>query len=224
MAQPIFVETGWKGSITLGDREWQVQRLESKPTFNFNRQVWFFMTASVITQPPPAPQSKISPAAPTVAIFGQVLRQGKYTFRPGMTLSDLIQQAQGISKQAGSQAEVQRGPRNSLIKLPNGGVFRFQKGDVITIKESPAKVSASTASGFPQQSDADVKARQRLILQDWLAKRQELMAEFDQPELSKIKPTPPGYTDLDAFWHQQVQRAQETLKSTGLEVIKPPRL
>jgi len=75
-------------------------------------------------------------AEPAVTILGQVKRQGKYTLKPGMTVKDLLDQAQGLSDRAdGSKAELKRGDKLFIIPLPESAKA-LEADDVLTV---PAK-------------------------------------------------------------------------------------
>lgn len=82
-----------------------------------------------------APKSTSSkePAKPAVTVYGQVKRQGKYTLKPGMTVKDLLDQAQGLSDRAdGSKAELKRGDKLFIIPLPES-TKPLEAGDVLTV-------------------------------------------------------------------------------------------
>jgi|JI6StandDraft_1071083.scaffolds.fasta_scaffold08912_5 beta-lactamase regulating signal transducer with metallopeptidase domain len=72
-------------------------------------------------------------AEPAVTVYGQVKRQGKYTLKPGMTVKDLLGQAQGLSDRAdGSKAELKRGNKLFVIPLPES-TKPLEAGDVLTV-------------------------------------------------------------------------------------------
>ncbi len=89
----------------------------------------------------PTPENIVAaPIESTVTVFGQVKRQGKYDLKPGMTLKDLIDQAQGLSEKADlSKVELKRGPPSSptllLLTFPEHGSKLLQAGDVLTVQE-----------------------------------------------------------------------------------------
>mgnify|MGYP002130834724 CR=1 FL=1 len=74
-------------------------------------------------------------------------QQGKYTLKLGMTVTDLIEQAQGLTEQASSNSERERGPKNASQKrslpLPEAGNQLLENGDIIRILEKSPK-SAQT--------------------------------------------------------------------------------
>ena len=75
---------------------------------------------------------------PTVAVHGQVKRQGLYVLKPGMTVGDLIKEAQGLNERADTtKVELVRGPKNAaratLLDLPNGNPKVLKPGDVLIV-------------------------------------------------------------------------------------------
>ncbi len=72
---------------------------------------------------------------PAVTIFGQVLRQGKYTLKPAMTLGDLLREAKGLSERANTkEAELKRKGQSQPLDLQNAA-FPLQDGDVVIVSE-----------------------------------------------------------------------------------------
>lgn len=91
-------------------------------------------------QPAKPKTASHSPEEPTVTIFGQVKRQGKYTLKPGMTAQDLITQANGLSDHANAtKAELDRGPQNARTKhsldLTREGTKPLENGDILIVPE-----------------------------------------------------------------------------------------
>lgn len=90
-----------------------------------------------VSVPPPA-DIVAAPVESSVTVFGQVKRQGKYDLKPGMTVRDLIDQAQGFSDQANTtHVELKRGPGSSptmiILSLPGSGSKPLKAGDVLTV-------------------------------------------------------------------------------------------
>ncbi|MCX6848074.1 MAG: SLBB domain-containing protein [Verrucomicrobia bacterium] len=83
----------------------------------------------------------VSVAEAAVTVVGQVKRQGVYGFKPGMTVGDLLKEAQGLSERAdATRVELRRGPKHAaqatVLDLPNGNAKVLEAGDVVTV---PAK-------------------------------------------------------------------------------------
>ncbi|MES2599049.1 MAG: SLBB domain-containing protein, partial [Verrucomicrobiota bacterium] len=79
----------------------------------------------------------------SVTVFGRVRHQGKYNFKPGMTLKDAIDLAGGIDGPVGaSEVELKRGPKNSptliLLNLSTSGSKPLEPGDVLTVPKKSA--------------------------------------------------------------------------------------
>lgn len=77
---------------------------------------------------------------PAVTVHGQVKRQGLYVLKPGMTVGDLIKEAQGLSERAdATRVELRRGPKHAaratVLDLPNGNGKMLEAGDVVTVPE-----------------------------------------------------------------------------------------
>ncbi|WP_395736648.1 M56 family metallopeptidase [Prosthecobacter sp.] len=75
-----------------------------------------------------------------VTVVGQVKRQGVYAFKPGMTVGDLVKEAQGLSERAdATKVELRRGPKHAaqatVLDLPNGNAKVLEAGDVVTVPE-----------------------------------------------------------------------------------------
>ncbi|WP_395751851.1 M56 family metallopeptidase [Prosthecobacter sp.] len=75
-----------------------------------------------------------------VTVVGQVKRQGVYAFKPGMTVGDLVKEAQGLSERAdATKVELRRGPKHAaratVLDLPNGNGKVLEAGDVVTVPE-----------------------------------------------------------------------------------------
>lgn len=88
----------------------------------------------------PKNEAAAAPEEPTVAVHGQVKRQGLYVLKPGMTVGDLIKEAQGLSERAdATKVELRRGPKHAaratVLDLPNGNGKMLEAGDVVTVPE-----------------------------------------------------------------------------------------
>jgi|GEM_PF-1305875 len=112
--------------------------------------IFFIIEASVVDAAGKAPAPKettgvkpkndaaAAPEEPTVAVHGQVKRQGLYVLKPGMTVGDLIKEAQGLNEGADTtKVELVRGPKNAaratLLDLPNGNPKALKPGDVLIV-------------------------------------------------------------------------------------------
>ncbi len=98
------------------------------------RLIFFVFQASEVVpaRPKPTPASD----EPAVTIFGQVLRQGKYTLKSGMTLADLIQAAGGLSQRADTkEVTLERKGKKQPLDLQNKAT-PLQSGDVVIVGET----------------------------------------------------------------------------------------
>lgn len=78
--------------------------------------------------------AKEPPAEPAVTVFGQVKRQGRYTFKPGMTVKDLLNDAQGLSDRADADwAQLRRGNVSVMISLGKEGAKPLEAEDTLTV-------------------------------------------------------------------------------------------
>ena len=106
--------------------------------------IFFIIQANVVeagkaiatSQEPVAAQ----PMVPSVVVHGQVKRQGAYEFKPGMTVGDLVKEAEGLSEKAdATKVEIRRGPKDArhatVIELPKGNAKALEEGDVLTVPE-----------------------------------------------------------------------------------------
>ena len=105
--------------------------------------IFFIIQASIIEGSKVAPASKvvaISNVAPTVTIFGQVRRQGKYELKPGMTVNDLIALAGPSAIADKTKAELIRGndpfSAKLMLNLTQEGTKLLMDDDVITVPSS----------------------------------------------------------------------------------------
>jgi len=106
--------------------------------------IFFIIQASTVEAPKATSVSKVaatSSTGPTVTIFGQVMRQGKYDLKPGMTVKDLIDQAGGLSARADkTKAELIRGhdPFSSklMLNLTQDSAKQLKADDVLTVPSS----------------------------------------------------------------------------------------
>lgn len=93
--------------------------------------VFFIVEASVVDESRSTLPKKTT--EPTVTVYGQVKRQGKYTLKPGTTVKELLTMAGGLSDRAdGSQAELKRGNKLFVIPLPES-TKPLEAGDVLTV-------------------------------------------------------------------------------------------
>lgn len=88
----------------------------------------------------PKETGDVSVAEAAVTVVGQVKRQGVYGFKPGMTVGDLVKEAQGLSERAdATKVELRRGPKDAaratVLDLPNGNAKVLEAGDVVTVPE-----------------------------------------------------------------------------------------
>lgn len=98
------------------------------------RLIFFIFQASEVvpSKAKPVPASD----EPAVTIFGQVLRQGKYPLKSGMTLPTLIQEAGGLSQRADmKEATLERKGQKQPLDLKNEA-FLLQAGDVVIVGET----------------------------------------------------------------------------------------
>lgn len=96
--------------------------------------VFFIIQATVVEDDgkPVAPPK----AEPAVTVFGQVKRQGMYTFEPGMTVKDLVEKAQGLNERAdGAYAELKRGMEAHVIDLVKESGKPLVAGDELTVRK-----------------------------------------------------------------------------------------
>jgi beta-lactamase regulating signal transducer with metallopeptidase domain len=89
----------------------------------------------------PKETANVQVAEAAVTVVGQVKRQGVYGFKPGMTVGDLVKEAQGLNERAdANKVELRRGPKDAaratVLDLPNGNAKVLEAGDVVTV---PAK-------------------------------------------------------------------------------------
>jgi hypothetical protein len=76
------------------------------------------------------------PPEPAVTVFGQVKRQGRYLFKAGMTVQDLLKEAQGLSDRADADAaELRRGNVSVIIHLSQEGTKTLEAEDTLTVLE-----------------------------------------------------------------------------------------
>jgi beta-lactamase regulating signal transducer with metallopeptidase domain len=107
--------------------------------------IFFIIEANVVeagkvitaTNEPVFDQLKV----PSVVVSGEVKRQGAYSFKPGMTVGDLVKLSFGLSERAdATKVELRRGPKDArratVLDLPNGNAKVLEAGDVVTV---PAK-------------------------------------------------------------------------------------
>jgi beta-lactamase regulating signal transducer with metallopeptidase domain len=72
----------------------------------------------------------------TVSVLGAVKRQGLYVLKPGMTVGDLVKEAQGLSERAaGGLIRLKRGFQFSFVDLEKDGAKALEDGDVLTVPE-----------------------------------------------------------------------------------------
>jgi beta-lactamase regulating signal transducer with metallopeptidase domain len=104
--------------------------------------IFFVIEASILDDaqmtPTPSQVAITTPQEPSVTVFGQVKRQGKYVLKPGMTVQDLLNEAEGLADRAdATQAELKRGPklapRTFVLDLSKGSAKPLEDGDALTI-------------------------------------------------------------------------------------------
>lgn len=220
---------GWKGSVTLEDETHQIQRLDSLPSSHplaqqaaqNRRTTWFLLSAEIIDAPPPKPIAEAPQAS--VSIYGQVHLQGKYPLKSGMTVTDLIEQAQGLTDKAAQQIELERGGKKARTKhqldLPAGGNFPLGDGDALTVLEKKPKITSDVGDaweGPPQEKIISLPNDRAYSLQklkdrvnkdlNGKAKMFQMMRGFDDTVLNSTKQLPLGASDPDSVWRQQIQK------------------
>ena len=232
LARPAFHERGWKGSVTLENKTSQIQRLDSLPSSSplakqaaeDGRTTWFLLTSEIIDAPPPSkPIAQTSEAS--VTIYGKVHRQGKYPLKAGMTVTDLIEQAQGLTDKAAQQIELERGEKKARTKhqldLPAGGSFPLGDGDTLTVLENKPKITSNVGDAW--EGPAQMPDGRKYTLQELQAyfkvRRQQntdlfqMMSRFDNGELNTTKQLPLGASDPDSVWKHQIQKANEVIQA-----------
>ncbi|GEP44256.1 M56 family metallopeptidase [Brevifollis gellanilyticus] len=76
----------------------------------------------------------VAPTEASVTVVGEVKRQGKYTLKPGMTVKDIVAEAQGFNEQANSeQLQLKRGATLILLNFTTSGSRPLENGDVLTV-------------------------------------------------------------------------------------------
>ncbi len=72
----------------------------------------------------------------TVSVLGAVKRQGLYVLKPGMTVGDLVKEAQGLSERAaGGVSRLKRGFQLLFVDVEKDGAKALEDGDVLTVPE-----------------------------------------------------------------------------------------
>ena len=95
--------------------------------------IFFVFQASEVV--PPKAQTPPASDEPSVSIFGQVPRQGKYTLKAGMTLGDLLRDAKGLSERANTkEATLKRQGQTQPLDLQNA-TFPLMDGDTVIVDE-----------------------------------------------------------------------------------------
>jgi beta-lactamase regulating signal transducer with metallopeptidase domain len=95
--------------------------------------IFFVFQASEVL--PPKPPTPPASDEPSVTIFGQVLRQGKYTLKAGMTLGDLLSESKGLSERANTkEATLKRQGQTQPLELEKVD-FPLQNGDTVIVDE-----------------------------------------------------------------------------------------
>lgn len=105
--------------------------------------VFFIIEATVVdpagkTAVVPKETANVQVAEAAVTVVGEVKRQGVYGFKPGMTVGDLVKEAEGLSERAdATKVELRRGPKHAaratVLDLPNGNAKVLEAGDVVTV-------------------------------------------------------------------------------------------
>lgn len=69
-----------------------------------------------------------------------------------MTVTDLIEQAQGLTDKAAQQIELERGEKKARTKhqldLPAGGSFPLGDGDTLTVLEKKPKITSDVGDAW----------------------------------------------------------------------------
>jgi len=95
--------------------------------------VFFIIQANAVE---PGKVAVARPPEPAVTVFGQVKRQGRYLFKAGMTVKDLLNEAQGLSDRADADAaELRRGNVSVIIHLSQEGAKTLEAEDTLTVLE-----------------------------------------------------------------------------------------
>ncbi len=95
--------------------------------------VFFIIQANAVE---PGKVAVARPPEPAVTVFGQVKRQGRYLFKAGMTVQDLLKEAQGLSDRADADAaELRRGNVSVIIHLSQEGAKTLEAEDTLTVLE-----------------------------------------------------------------------------------------
>ena len=95
--------------------------------------VFFIIQANAVE---PGQVAVARPPEPAVTVFGQVKRQGRYLFKAGMTVKDLLNEAQGLSDRADADAaELRRGNVSVIIHLSQEGAKTLEAEDTLTVLE-----------------------------------------------------------------------------------------
>lgn len=95
--------------------------------------VFFIIQANAVE---PGQVAVARPPEPAVTVFGQVKRQGRYLFKAGMTVKDLLNEAQGLSDRADADAaELRRGNISVIIHLSQEGAKTLEAEDTLTVLE-----------------------------------------------------------------------------------------
>lgn len=94
--------------------------------------IYFIIQANVVE----AGTAKVRPPEPAVTVFGQVKRQGRYLFKAGKTVQDLLNDAQGLSDRADADwAQLRRGNESVMIHLSKEGTKPLEAEDTLTVLE-----------------------------------------------------------------------------------------
>lgn len=96
--------------------------------------VFFIIEASVVDAAGKA--AVMRQPDPAVTVLGEVKRQGRYLFKKGMTVQDLLEQALGLSERADANwAQLRRGNVSVIIDLKKEGGKVLEAEDMLTVPE-----------------------------------------------------------------------------------------
>ena len=158
LTRPIFIERTSKSDVNVRPGQWLIHGLRTPPDVAglppekqpSQKRVWVLVRAEEIdpeTAKAPPPVSKTEDEA-AVTIMGAVKRQGKYTFREGMKLSDLMTEAQGLASDADPDSIVikrshVKGKSISTLYPARNSFVPLQPGDQVVVGKQLDEASAA---------------------------------------------------------------------------------
>ena len=213
LTRPIFIERNSKSDVNVRPGQWLIHGLQTPPDVSglppekqpSQKRVWVLVRAEEIdlelTKAPP-PVSKTEDDA-AVTIVGAVKRQGKYTFREGMKLSDLMTEAQGLASDADPDSIViershVKGKSTSTLYPALESVVPLQAGDQVIVGKQPDEASAAITRKLKALIFSKVEFRSASlneVVSYLRAKSSELdgggegvnfMIDFDKPNSAEI--------------------------------------